>query len=90
MPNPSTFPFTKISVELSGGGSFEIKDAKLLEALQYSGTNGLPSLLAHLEVLRRAYHSPTTALDSPAADIERTSLISTGSQDALSKTFGEH
>jgi len=53
-----------------------------------SATNGLPALLGHLETLRKAYHGPGAGAEAAAAyTVPRASLVSTGSQDALSKAF---
>jgi kynurenine/2-aminoadipate aminotransferase len=79
MPNPGTFPFTKISVELQGGGSFFVDGENLLEALQYSPTTGLPRLLGHLDTLMTHYHL------SKKTDSARALCVTTGSQDALTK-----
>lgn len=87
MPNPATFPFSELSVTLEGGESFQLGDDKLGEALQYSATNGLPGFLAHLDSLRASYHGPQTDADAAAESVPRASMVSTGSQDALSKAF---
>eukprot|EP00949_MAST-11_sp_MAST-11-sp1_P003677 g3677.t1 len=82
MPNSATFPFESISVALKGGkGSFDIAGDALDGALQYSGTLGIPSLRTHLQELQRREHG--VDFESGDSDI----YISTGSQDALAKTF---
>ena len=111
MPNPSTFPFKAIKVELwdsdddakgddannSGPVSSEegsppsvdyvIEGQALSEALQYSATSGLPALLGHLETLRQHYHEPTDrlSLDMASLEVPRAAVVTTGSQDALTK-----
>ena len=90
LPNPATFPFKSMTVELKNGEKYTLSDSTLDVALQYSPTNGLPSFLAHLETLRQVYHT----LDGKEGSgtngdygIPRVSMVSTGSQDALSKAF---
>ncbi len=90
LPNPATFPFKSLTVELKNGEKYTLSDSTLDVALQYSPTNGLPSFLAHLETLRQVYHT----LDGKEGSgtngdygIPRVSMVSTGSQDALSKAF---
>lgn len=80
MPNPSTFPFTRITAELAdGSGSIELTGPTLQAALQYSPTPGLPSLVAHLKRLQDAEHGPLR----PDTEV----CVTTGSADALSKAF---
>jgi kynurenine/2-aminoadipate aminotransferase len=81
MPNSSTFPFKSLRVELEGEASFNIEGKNMQEALQYSPTNGLPGLLAHLNTIMEAFHNESGSFDA----VPRTSMVSTGSQDALSK-----
>lgn len=83
MPNPSTFPFKSIKVELEDGSTFSIQDSKIQEALQYSATNGLPSLMSHLDTLMKAFHNESGSFET----VPRSSMVSTGSQDALSKVW---
>ena len=80
MPNPSMFPFSRITAELKDGSKVELSGAKLESALQYSPTPGLPSLAAHLERLQDSEHANVT--NSP-----RSICVTTGSADALSKAF---
>lgn len=77
LPNPDSFPLKKICVVLEGGESFEIAGSKLTEALQYSSTTGLPSLLSQLDELRRTFHKPE---HTGAPQDHRVSLVGTGSQ----------
>ena len=78
MPNPSTFPFSRIQIELKDGPEIELSGKSLEAALQYSPTPGLPPLVAHLRRLQEAEHGA-------AANHEI--CVTTGSADALSKTF---
>ncbi|EOD07435.1 putative aminotransferase [Emiliania huxleyi CCMP1516] len=79
MPNPSTFPFAKLTAELTDGTSVELSGASLEAALQYSPTQGLPALVAHLERLQDDEHG--------RASEDRQLCVTTGSADALSKAF---
>jgi len=78
MPNPSTFPFTRITAELRDGSEIELTGKQLESALQYSPTLGLPPLVEHLYQLQRAEHG---------IGPERQVCVTTGSADALSKAF---
>lgn len=79
MPNPSTFPFSRVTAELKdGSGTVEISGAALEAALQYSPTPGLPSLVAHLKRLQESEHGLR-----PGTEV----CVTTGSADALSKAF---
>lgn len=80
MPNPSTFPFLRLRAELSGSDTtIELSGERLLSALQYSPTSGLPSLVQHIERLQGTEHGPLRS------DTEV--CVTTGSADALSKAF---
>jgi kynurenine/2-aminoadipate aminotransferase len=79
LPNPSTFPFQSIKVTTVAGATFDLCGASLTEALQYSPTAGLPSLLQHLDTLQAHFHG--------VRQVPNGALVTTGSQDALSKAF---
>jgi kynurenine/2-aminoadipate aminotransferase len=89
LPNPETFPFKSLTVQLKDGSEYAISGKGLDAALQYSPTNGLPSFLAHLETLRLHYHTLPGGEGGALGDhgVPRSSMVSTGSQDALSKAF---
>lgn len=78
MPNPSTFPFTRITAELRDGSEIELTGKQLESSLQYSPTLGLPPLVEHLFQLQQAEHG---------IGPERQVCVTTGSADALSKAF---
>jgi kynurenine/2-aminoadipate aminotransferase len=80
MPNPDKFPFENIQVTLRGGGSFDISGKALNVALQYASTLGLPSLVRHLEEIQRREHGAAQPTPSKI-------MVTTGSQDGLSKAF---
>ena len=65
MPNPSTFPFTKITASLRDGSEIELGGARLEASLQYSPTLGLPSLRAHLQALQEAEHGLRVGEEAP-------------------------
>ena len=77
MPNPSTFPFTKITASLRDGSEIVLSGTRLEASLQYSPTLGLPPLLTHLQALQEAEHRVS----------DRQVCVTTGSADALSKAF---
>lgn len=45
MPNEETFPFTEISVKLTGGANFILQGDELGAALQYIPSQGYPPLV---------------------------------------------
>ena len=79
MPNPSTFPVTALSFATSSGQQLSLTPAELNEALQYSPTPGLPSLVAELTALQRRTHAPPTK--------DWGVIVTVGSQDGLCKAF---
>jgi len=79
MPNPLTFPVSKINVELTDGTSLSVDTPT---ALQYSGSRGIGPLVEFLTELQRKEHCP------PQTSNERLQVcVTNGSQDALTKTF---
>eukprot|EP00516_Mucochytrium_quahogii_P007221 CAMPEP_0203756388 /NCGR_PEP_ID=MMETSP0098-20131031/9690_1 /ASSEMBLY_ACC=CAM_ASM_000208 /TAXON_ID=96639 /ORGANISM=" , Strain NY0313808BC1" /LENGTH=423 /DNA_ID=CAMNT_0050648261 /DNA_START=95 /DNA_END=1366 /DNA_ORIENTATION=+ len=78
MPNSSTFPIAGIKIELKDGSQVSV--ANVDQALQYSGSNGISQFVEYLDELQRTVHK------HPHAE-EQSILVSTGSQDALTKTF---
>lgn len=73
------------------GEEFTLEGAQLKEALQYSPTLGLPSLLKHLDALRQAYHAPVKLSSATSEGVQAdeecqnssircASMVSTGSQ----------
>jgi kynurenine/2-aminoadipate aminotransferase len=77
-PNPQLFPFDNFTVQLKDGSSLTPNPAALAEALQYSPSEGLPSLRNHLQALIEREHDPIGPRD-------RSKLaVTTGSQEALS------
>ena len=61
MPNPETFPFSGIKVELKSGDTIELTPQEVSQALQYSATPGLPELVRRLSNMQLAEHSPPAA-----------------------------
>ena len=95
LPNPATFPLSKITIDVNAPGSLgdaaaqteSIKvtlDGTMLdEALQYSATPGLPRLVDGLTGLMTRYHGENAS----AVGVDRALAVTTGSQDALTKAF---
>ena len=79
MPNPDTFPFSKINVTLKSGQQLELDEKETAKALQYSPTNGLPEFVSLLKRIQLQEHRP----HYEDFDI----CVTNGSQDALSKAF---
>ena len=88
LPNPKTFPFSKLTVDvpdLEDTGETQtltLEGAVLDQALQYSSTTGLPPLVAWLSTLQEREHAVT---QGPNATHQVT--VTTGSQDALARVF---
>lgn len=82
-PNPETFPFASFSFTLDDGTQLNLSPSEINYALQYSPTAGYPGLLNFLQLLQSKYHLP----DFNWGDKGRRILITTGSQDALTKCF---
>lgn len=81
MPDPSTFPFKSMTVELKSGRTLRISEQDTAIALQYSATAGIPELIKFLQRLQFHEHHPRCPVD----DIQI--CVTNGSQDALSKAF---
>ena len=77
MPNPSTFPVSSIDLNLSDGTTLRIDEASTKACMQYTSSNGLPSLSSHLSSLASLVHS------SPSS----AHIVTNGSQDGLAKAF---
>jgi kynurenine/2-aminoadipate aminotransferase len=82
MPNPSTFPLEGLSLRVRGGAEVSLSASEATAALQYSDTNGLPRLVQQLSELSRHFHGSAAAQAA-----EQSILVTTGSQDALTKAF---
>jgi kynurenine/2-aminoadipate aminotransferase len=81
MPDPSTFPFKSMTVELTSGDTLKINQEDTAVALQYSATAGIPSLVDFLEKLQIREHRPS----SSAKDFQI--CVTNGSQEAICKAF---
>ncbi|GBG30372.1 Kynurenine/alpha-aminoadipate aminotransferase, mitochondrial [Hondaea fermentalgiana] len=84
MPNPDTFPLTELSFSMRGedGQNVSIKIDNVPEMLQYTPSAGLPALRAFLEDFQDHFHAPPQSIRE-----NREIFMSTGSQDALTKTI---
>eukprot|EP00298_Acanthocystis_sp_HF-20_P016618 c21531_g1_i2.p1 GENE.c21531_g1_i2~~c21531_g1_i2.p1 ORF type:complete len:434 (-),score=175.19 c21531_g1_i2:9-1310(-) len=81
MPNPQTFPFKKVTVTAEKGYQFELSGNELASCLQYGPTAGLEEFNKWVLNHVRHEHAP------PSLSEERGIMITTGSQDGLSKAF---
>ncbi|XP_065345612.1 kynurenine/alpha-aminoadipate aminotransferase, mitochondrial-like [Cloeon dipterum] len=82
IPNGSTFPFSRMTVELKDGTTFKLEGKKIENALQYQPTPGYPPLVEQLQKFQTQVHG----LDSTFWQ-KNSLLVSTGSQDALCKAL---
>eukprot|EP01121_Diplochlamys_sp_Union-15-3_P010304 TRINITY_DN2888_c0_g1_i1.p1 TRINITY_DN2888_c0_g1~~TRINITY_DN2888_c0_g1_i1.p1 ORF type:complete len:416 (-),score=54.13 TRINITY_DN2888_c0_g1_i1:49-1296(-) len=78
-PNQSLFPITTFSFKLGQDVELTLSPTELIDALQYSDTYGIPSLLSALKKLQIKFHKPTVT--------DWNILITTGSQDGIAKAF---
>lgn len=81
MPNPGTFPFNSISVEMKDGTTTKFTGSDLQSCLQYSATPGLPELVSQLTTIQNLEHCPVLR------EVPTSITVTTGSQDALAKAF---
>lgn len=81
LPNASLFPFTGVSVRLADT-TLDLSPGQVADALQYSATPGLPSLLGWLRRLQADRHGVAVDADDGAA---RSICVTGGSQEAFSK-----
>lgn len=80
-PNPETFPIDSMSFQLKTGEKIHISEILTKDSMQYTSTPGLPQF-AHLVARHhQRYFQPKLPADNYSQ------VITTGSQDALSKTF---
>ena len=57
-PNSETFPFSKISFQLKNGTEVSLSEEETNQALQYTITSGLPSLVSWGKEFQQREHSP--------------------------------
>lgn len=85
-PNPKLFPYAEATFKLRDGSKLILNEEKLNVALQYGPTQGQADLIKWLKDLQNILHKPPTLGASPEAgglDL----IVTTGSQDGLSKSF---
>ena len=89
LPNPSLFPLKELSftVQRVGGDpvAHKMDGALLSQALQYSNSYGMPSLLSHWRKLLAREHKSHPYQHGREGELAI--LVTTGSQDGLSKCF---
>ncbi|XP_066488997.1 kynurenine/alpha-aminoadipate aminotransferase, mitochondrial-like [Tiliqua scincoides] len=86
LPNADYFPMKTASVTLFDGTTIEIGESMMKRALQYSKAEGVDELLSWVEDLQLKLHNPPTAKYAPEKGQMKV-VITSGSQDALSKVF---
>jgi kynurenine/2-aminoadipate aminotransferase len=79
MPAPELLPVSGLRVELKNNTKLDIDPKLVVDALQYSSTDGLPELREELKALQKRQHNPSY----DKWDI----IVTTGSQDGLAKVF---
>jgi len=82
MPNPQLFPIDKVNLTLKDGTNLAICGEDLDKALQYSPSYGLPEFTNWIKQQQEREHKLKSST-IPDWDV----LVTTGSQDGLSKTF---
>ena len=78
MPNPETFPYAGMALTLRNGNTMQFSPAELQKSLQYSPSRGIPEFVDILQQLQVHYHG---------LDASPSLMVTTGSQDGLSKAF---
>ena len=86
LPNPGTFPFSKLAVDIKSATdastkTVELNGPTLNSALQYSATSGLPNLVEWVRGLQERVHGV------PADGSAHQVTIASGSQDAMVRLF---
>eukprot|EP01132_Coremiostelium_polycephalum_P005741 gene5741-7142_t len=76
LPNPKTFPFKSITIELKDNSKLEITGSELETALNYSNSYGLAKLTSWIKQLQIRTHSLSTEKQWEVC-------VSTGSQSAI-------
>eukprot|EP01062_Namystynia_karyoxenos_P067010 TRINITY_DN60917_c0_g1_i1.p1 TRINITY_DN60917_c0_g1~~TRINITY_DN60917_c0_g1_i1.p1 ORF type:complete len:432 (+),score=129.91 TRINITY_DN60917_c0_g1_i1:102-1397(+) len=78
MPNPATFPFTKIEAKLKDGSALTLVGKDLEKTLQYSLSFGFPRLSTQVNhIIQREHRPPREVL----------SIIGTGSQEMMARVL---
>ena len=86
VPNPQLFPIMDLSFRVKGREAPVTLSSNLLgQALQYSNSYGLPSLLDHWKDVLQREHAASPYYRNQ--DKELAVMATTGSQDAISKAF---
>ncbi|RVE45022.1 hypothetical protein evm_010340 [Chilo suppressalis] len=81
MPNEGVFPFTRIDIELKGGGRLITEGKELSAALQYIPSQGMPSLLSELRTFQQDLHRP------PPLPQPRDVIVTNGGQHGIYQCF---
>jgi kynurenine/2-aminoadipate aminotransferase len=79
LPNPDSFPIKAITLHLRDGSNVKMEDVDMIHALQYSNTEGIQPMIEWVKEHQIRRHK----IRGDDWDV----IITTGSQDAMSKTF---
>jgi kynurenine/2-aminoadipate aminotransferase len=79
LPNPDSFPIKAITLHMHDGSDVNMVDNDMIHALQYSNTEGILPMIEWVTQHQMLRHNMT----GDDWDV----IITTGSQDAMSKTF---
>jgi DNA-binding transcriptional MocR family regulator len=79
LPNPDSFPIQGITLHMRDGTDIKMEDNDMLHALQYSNTEGIQPMIDWVHQHQILRHN----MKGDDWDV----IITTGSQDAMSKTF---
>ncbi len=80
LPNPEQFPIDSFQFSLKDGTQLKFTNEEVSTSLQYSQTDGLPKFIEWIKKHQRVAHN----LDEKR---NFSVIVTTGSQDALSKSF---
>lgn len=86
LPNPSMFPFTSAIISTMDGRDIKLQGSDMKKALQYSSTQGVPSLLGFIHQIHNHFHNPKI-MKMKCETSSFDAIVTTGSQDGLSKVF---
>ncbi|KAL0487478.1 kynurenine [Acrasis kona] len=79
LPNPTSFPIEKITLHMADKTEVQFEASDVQMALQYSNTEGIKPLIEWISEHQKLMHN----ISSDKWDF----IVTTGSQDALSKAF---
>lgn len=84
-PNPLTFPYSALTLELRDGTRIDLRGDELDDSLQYGSSYGMPALVRELTLLQQREHAGVNARGKFGVDWNI--IVGTGSQDVIDRAF---